>query len=473
MSRSSIILPVVAVMGLALFFCFLTQLLLLRYERGDIYPPCSTLRADPLGARAFFEALQDVSGVKAVRGFGHLSEELRQKPGSLFYLGLDQDEIGTFSEDEVTQLDDYVRNGGRVIITFSPEESEDGSGDTSGKEKKAKSTETQTDSKGKNSAPSAPASNDNSPPGSMTEEEKYERDALRLQKEAAEKDGETNPDPFAYHYAETLTGLWGFGTDASHEKEKINDKPHQDWRAADDETPKAEVLALRSGAQELEATVPWKSALYFVRLEPEWEALYTAKSKPVLIHRTWGKGEIIVASDSYFISNEGVRKDRSPRLLSFLAGPPGLLLFDETHLGTQQQEGVMFLMNKFHLEGMLYALLAVLLLLLWRNSVPLVPPHRAPPRDLLGGAVSGKDSRSGLVNLLRRNVSPKEILPTSLAEWQRTVTPTQPHLNERLSAMTALLAGAETKRPEQIVQLYHQLREINTNRTQPPHATKS
>jgi len=56
---------------------------------------------------------------------------------------------------------------------------------------------------------------------------------------------------------------------------------------------------------------------------------------------------------------------------------------------------------------------------------------------------------------------------------KRTVTPSQTHLNERLSAMNALLAGTEAKRPEQIVQLYHQLREINTNRTQTAHATKS
>ncbi len=55
MSRSSIVIPVAAVLGLALFFGFLTQLLLLRYERGDIYPPCSTLRADPLGRAPFLK----------------------------------------------------------------------------------------------------------------------------------------------------------------------------------------------------------------------------------------------------------------------------------------------------------------------------------------------------------------------------------------------------------------------------------
>jgi hypothetical protein len=463
---------VIAGLGLVLFFCFLTRLLLLRYERGDVYPPCSTMRADPLGARAFFEALQGVSGMTPVRGFGHLDEELQPKPASLFYLGFDQREVASFSEEEVAQLDDYVRNGGRVVITFSPRESEDVPDKKSAKEKKTKPADTPTDSEGKTAPPAVADATPGSPPKPMTAEEAYERDELRAQKAVADKAGDSTPDPFAFRYMETLTGRWGFGMDATHEKEKPNDKLYEPPRTDDEESPKAEVLAFRTGAQEMEPQVPWKSALYFVRLEPDWEVLYAAKSMPVLIHRSWGKGEIIVASDSYFISNEGVRKDRSPRLLSFVAGPPGLLVFDETHLGTQRQEGVMFLMNKFHLEGGLYALLAVLLLLLWRNSVPLVPPPPARP-DVLGGAVSGKDSRSGLVNLLRRNVSPAEILPTSVAEWQRTVTPTQPHLKERLAEMNALLAGAETKRPEQIVRLYHQLREINTNRTPPTHATKS
>ena len=472
MSRPSVILPTVALLGLVLFFCFLTQLLLLRFERGDIYPASSTLRADPLGARAFFEALQGVPGVKPGRGFVHLSEELQQNPGSLFYLGLDQEEIGAFSEDEVTQLDTYVRNGGRVVITFPEAESDDVTVDSSTKVKKSKPSGSKPDSDDKKPSPESPAK-DSPTTGPMTEEEKFERDALRLQKEVAEKEGDAKSDPFAFHYVETLTGLWGFGTDTSHDKEKADDKPAANQDSADEPPPKAEVLATRIGSQDLETTVPWKSALYFVRFEPDWQVLYTAKSKPVLIRRSWGKGEVIVASDSYFISNEGVRNDRKPRLLSFLVGPPGILLFDETHLGTQQQEGVMFLVNKFHLEGLIYSLLAVLLLLLWRNSIPLVPPHKAPPRDQLGGAVSGKDSRSGLVNLLRRNVAPAEILSTSLTELKRTVTPSQTHLNERLSAMNALLAGTEAKRPEQIVQLYHQLREINTNRTQTAHATKS
>jgi len=193
-----------------------------------------------------------------------------------------------------------------------------------------------------------------------------------------------------------------------------------------------------------------------------------------MVRRAWGKGEIILATDSYLISNEALRNDRRPALLNALAGPQGKLIFDETHLGTQEQDGVMFLMNKFRLEGYFYGLVGVVLLFLWRNSVPLVPPRHSGGRASLGGAVSGKDSKSGLVNLLRRNIPRSEILKTSFTQWKRSVTPSRPHLHEKMKEMETILFGAETKRADGIVQTYHQLREINTPASpKEHHATKS
>jgi hypothetical protein len=133
----------------------------------------------------------------------------------------------------------------------------------------------------------------------------------------------------------------------------------------------------------------------------------------------------------------------------------------------------MVLMKKFRLEGYLWGMLAVVLLFLWRNSAPLVPPppgRHAP----LGGTVSGKDSRSGLVNLLRRNIPAREILKASLGEWKRGVTPARTHLHAKMAEMESTLATAPAKRPEQIVETYHRLREINNPvRTKENYGTKS
>ncbi len=44
-----------------LFVTGLIQLILLRFESGDVYPPYSSLRADPLGCKALYESLGRVA----------------------------------------------------------------------------------------------------------------------------------------------------------------------------------------------------------------------------------------------------------------------------------------------------------------------------------------------------------------------------------------------------------------------------
>jgi hypothetical protein len=103
-----------------------------------------------------------------------------------------------------------------------------------------------------------------------------------------------------------------------------------------------------------------------------------------------------------------------------------------------------------------------------------VPPRPTGEPTHLGGAVSGKDSRSGLVNLLRRNIAAADILKTSFAEWRRKVTPGRQHLHGKMAEMESVLTSATDNRAETIVDCYHQLRKINTpDRTKGNYATKS
>src|SRR5437016_4264772 len=115
MLRRSLLLPLLTFGMVALFAFLLVHLLLLRYERGDVYPEYSTLRSDPLGTRAFYEALQSTDRYKVSRGFASLHRKLQIKPDAILYLGLDSDEIISFPKDEIATLDEYVKDGGRVI----------------------------------------------------------------------------------------------------------------------------------------------------------------------------------------------------------------------------------------------------------------------------------------------------------------------------------------------------------------------
>ena len=486
MPRRNFFLPLLALGMVVLFTLILVRLLFLRYERGDVYPAYSTLRADPLGTRAFYEALQLTGRYQVTRGFASLHRELETKPNALFYLGLSSSEIPTFTKEETAELDEYVKNGGRVLLILSPEnpysKDDDSDETTPTKKKKLKpSSKEKVESNKDTSAPKDPSAQatadkafDNANPTQpKTQQEKYEREELRRDWED-ENDSDDQKNQTPPEYTRSLAALWGFGWERQFEdKKKSEGATGSDDHADEDNSTPSEVFAHRTISGSTEPNVPWKSALYFVRLEPDWEQLYEAKDQPVLIRRHWGSGDIIIATDSYFLSNEALRNDRRPLLLSLLAGGPGVLLFDESHLGTQEQEGIMALAEKFRLEGFLYGMIGVFILFLWRNSTPLVPPRATDVRQPLGGTISGKDSRSGLVNLLRRNIPPSEILKVCLTEWKRGVVPKRAHLRAQMSEMESIVT-ATTDHPDRIIQSYHDLSSINApGKTKKLHATKS
>ncbi len=487
MQRRNLILPAVALAGLILFFCFLVHLLLLRYERGDIYPEYSTLRADPLGTRAYYEALDSMSDFPVTRGFHSLRRELAEKPDAIFYFGFNVYDFETFAKEDMAELDRFVKNGGRVIMTFAPQEpgmrDEDNPFKKVDPKKKepAKKSDAKSDTKPETKSDPAPPPKADAAPAEekdatpQTEQEKYERDEFKRDQEEDEKLNPNKPhDGPLEKYQRSLAALWGFGWELHKEDKPAKPADNSYSEASKPDVEKPEVYAQHLYEGNVEPEVPWKSALYFVRLEPQWQRIYSAKMEPVLVRRTWGKGEIILATDSYFISNEALRNNRKPQLIAFITGAPGHLLFDETHLGTEEKEGVMFLAEKFKLEGYLYGILAVVLLFLWRNSAPLVPPRLIGANAALGGAVSGKDSRSGLVNLLRRNIAPSEILKTCFGEWRRTVTASRSQTAQKTAEMQAVLSLDESAKPRAVVEAYHLLREINNpGRAKENYATKS
>jgi hypothetical protein len=120
MPRSNLFLSLAAVAVLGLFLYALIHLIALRYQRGDVYPESSTLRPDPLGTRAFYEALPEAGAYSVERGYVSLRRELARQPATLFLLGLNPSSFTELTPDEVGELGSYVWNGGRVVITLEP-----------------------------------------------------------------------------------------------------------------------------------------------------------------------------------------------------------------------------------------------------------------------------------------------------------------------------------------------------------------
>lgn len=113
---------IVAIALLAMLAAFgwgIAELFKLRFASGDIYPEYSSLRADPLGTKAYFEALHALGGT--VQRHLASAHQLPHGPGTTaFYFALPHDELER-TANEFRALEAFVRNGGRLVVTLFPE----------------------------------------------------------------------------------------------------------------------------------------------------------------------------------------------------------------------------------------------------------------------------------------------------------------------------------------------------------------
>jgi hypothetical protein len=56
----------------------------------------------------------------------------------------------------------------------------------------------------------------------------------------------------------------------------------------------------------LPGSITWHTIVSFDGLEAGWETIYQSAEKPVMIERRYGKGTIVLATDTYFVSNEEI-----------------------------------------------------------------------------------------------------------------------------------------------------------------------
>lgn len=162
--------------------------------------------------------------------------------------------------------------------------------------------------------------------------------------------------------------------------------------------------------------IPRESALE-LKPGPEWSTLGQGA-----FERRLGKGTVALVSDSYPLSNEGLREERNTALIVRLAGDASEVVFDENHFGVVETGSITKLMRKYHLEGALALLALVAALFLWRSASSLLP-SRAPGA---AEAVSGRDSLDGMVALLRRGIPEKDLLRVCYAEAQKMNTHEHP-----------------------------------------------
>src|SRR5215467_9949014 len=113
-----LLLLLLACAGAFVFGLF--HLFKLRFEAGDVYPPYSSLRADPLGTMALFEALTRMPGLTLERDFSSDNHLPEARGTTYLHLAATRDEWLWTSDEVIREIQGYVLNGGRLVISFLP-----------------------------------------------------------------------------------------------------------------------------------------------------------------------------------------------------------------------------------------------------------------------------------------------------------------------------------------------------------------
>jgi hypothetical protein len=404
MARRASLLPFAWILAALAFAAALAHLYQLRFDSGEVYPPYSSLRADPLGCRALYESLDAVGGLELSRNYEQLPALDNPRGLALCVFGIEPRQLYV-SQTEARDLNAFVRQGGRLLVTFegttgtnrwwsgietnvplsklkSPKKKDDEQKPKPGKKKTA------TDDKKKKSGDDKKKVADN-----KTSDDKKKHD-------------ETEKTEPSFMKAQNLAADWGVQFDLA-------------MLHTNAMRPLPQALIAANAPTNLPRVLPWHSTLVFTNLNPAWKILYSRDRRPVLIERAFGNGAIVFAADTYLVSNEALLRDRQPALLSWMIGSASRVCFDETHLGVADEPGTATLIRKYRLHGLLAALTLLAVLLLWRQSSPFVPSSD----DSVGGQshhVAGRTAASGFVNLLRRSIAPRDLPRVCLAEWRKS-----------------------------------------------------
>src|SRR6266487_6109478 len=103
MKKDRLLLLLLAVL-LAVFGLGVGRLFQLRFEAGDVYPPYSSFRADPLGTKAFFESLKILRGITVQRFLQQLDKLREGRRTTLFVFGAQAFDMDDSTEDEYKTL---------------------------------------------------------------------------------------------------------------------------------------------------------------------------------------------------------------------------------------------------------------------------------------------------------------------------------------------------------------------------------
>ncbi|MBI2423084.1 MAG: hypothetical protein HYV27_09670 [Candidatus Hydrogenedentes bacterium] len=339
----------------------------------EAFPPHSSLRIDPTGTQALHNALASQPALLVERLHTDLYFFELEEPSVVLLSGA---AYGPDPESMLERFEKELERGSRVVISFAgwdrPDELELILWAEEAPDEEEKPDEGDDDGEGEGEA-------------------------------GGEGEGEGDEEPTV-----DISARWGF----TYAVREFEDEESSEW------PPENATRVVPSGV--LPETVPWSSEIVFTEAAPEWTVIYERQGEAVVMERRFGAGSVVLSSDSYLLTNEGVRDAACAPYVSWLLGDYHRVIFSESHLGLQEQPGFMKFIIRFRLHGLLLALLITAALLAWRAAYSVVPRHSLAEDDAEQYEHRSRDASFVLVSLLHRSIPPDRIVATCVSEWSRS-----------------------------------------------------
>jgi hypothetical protein len=145
----------------------------------------------------------------------------------------------------------------------------------------------------------------------------------------------------------------------------------------------------------------------------DWRVRERIGEKMLAIERSFGKGSVVLFSESDDFTNESTAALDRLDMVSIAIGANRRVIFDEQHFGIQESGSVIGLARKYRLTGLGLGLAICAVLFVWKNAAQFPPPVMARRAERL----VGRTSLSGLVTLLHRNIPPSRLAAECWQQW--------------------------------------------------------
>ncbi len=202
-----------------------------------------------------------------------------------------------------------------------------------------------------------------------------------------------------------------------------NKTPHESgptWISPDvGEMPAgSEMMYLNADVPSLKTDGHW-TTLYAGPAEADAKADTKAgtSARVYMAMRRAGNGELIAASQESFLLNEAIKTHPNPVLLDFLTGGRPVIWVDETLHGLRQNQGLLWLVQRYRLQAALMLFWTALLALLWSMSGDLV---RRPRRNQNTQIVRhGESAGVAARHVLQRSIPAEQVVGECWEQYRR------------------------------------------------------